>query len=317
MLARDLCLFRRFDLSAIPRGKRAQALILEIDRFTPYLKGDHCAVWQGASALVWIWDADRVQAAQREHGLDPAKISVLPEELLYPPHLDGLRLVRGRAGVVGQLWNAGRLLHSRWWPHEPGPAEWLAFQRNASLSPDQQQNTLHPPEPLKLSATPWLRPGGLALEGQALERIILPLGALALALPMGWYGSQIHQLNQATERATVAIAAEQVRAHPILEARREALDAMRRIESLRALDPYPHPLELMAAIAEALPRNGAILTELAVQGNALKITIKAPEPLSGTFLVNALQQRPEFEDVVAQSSNDPKTLTLSMVVQPR
>jgi len=283
----------------------------------PFLKGDYCIAWQGSSALAWIWDTERVQPIQTQHGLDPEKVRTLPEELLFPPSHTSLRLIATRDGLLGQYWKEDQLIRSRWWPRPPQPSDWLTFQRDAGISPDEQCLDLPPTEHPDLSDTPWLKPGSPTFEGAALEKAALMLGALALALPTGWFGGQLYQLERATDHVNATLAEAQAKAGPILEARREALAALARIEELSALAPRPTPLELIASLAEALPRNEARLTDLTLQGSELKVTLTSPNTLSGTPLVNALLQRPELQNVVAQSSSDPKTITLTMTVKPR
>jgi len=134
VLSRPLYRFRRFDLKHISKAQRTQALRLQIRQWSPYAGPGQYVVWGQDHALVWAWDADRLEADLAAQELKPKSTRVIPESLLHPPLLSGLRLVACLDGVEGQLWQEQRPVHSRWWPETPSATEWLNFQRDAGIA---------------------------------------------------------------------------------------------------------------------------------------------------------------------------------------
>lgn len=317
MLARPLYRFKWFDLGAIPRAKRKQALDLEIVRWAPYAESGHVVAWLDEGALVWCWDAARLRPALAEFRLNPKRVRVIPESLLSLPHADGIRLVHCMEGYEGQIWSAGLLKHSRWWPQPPAASDWLMFQRSAGVQPEAQIQQVPPAAPSQLQRRPWIKSsgnGGAGL-GWPAEKLIVGLCTVLLALPTLWYGLGLYKLHQAEKARVAQLADLQREARPILQARSQALEGWARIRELQGLNPYPDPLFLMAKIAEVLPKNDAALREWQFSDGKLKIIIAAPSPLSSSFLVNALQLAGPFDKVKATAGSDAKIVTLEMEVK--
>lgn len=305
-------------MAQIPSAKRDQALRLELERWSPFPDSGYYIAWSGDTALVWCWDEGRVLQALAESRLNPNRLTVIPETLLYPSYPSGLRLVKCSEGYEGQLWQESHLVHSRWWQAPPNASEWLAFQRDAGLPPEQQ--TAQPPSPhtLQLQARPWARASSMDLHRQRLmlgERLSLALLVIALALPTLWYGLGILKLNQAHARLTAEMGQLEQKARPLLAARSQALDEASRINDMRDMDPYPGQLELLAKVAEILPKTDIFIKEWNFQNGKLKLTLSSSGPLSSTYLVETFQKADYFGGVRASSSHDPRNLTLEMDVR--
>jgi hypothetical protein len=317
ILARPLYRFRSVDLRQIPRARRQQALKLELDHWSPYVTSGYYIAWQNDFALVWCWDDARLKQVLAASRLNPKRIRVIPESLLYPAYNSGLRVIKCLEGFEGQVWENGQLKHSRWWPQQPSSGEWLAFQRDAGVQPEQQIHQV--PEPLVLAAQrrPWLDSSGILGRqelGWRSEQAAVALGVVLLALPTLWYGLGLVKLQQAQALREAQLSELERQVYPLREARRLALDELARIRELRALDAYPDQLFLMAKVAEVLPKNDSSLKEWNYQQGKLKITVTSPQPLSSSFLVNVFQMAGPFQNVKALAGNDPRTLTLQMDV---
>ncbi|MDP2199693.1 MAG: hypothetical protein Q8K01_14000 [Sulfurimicrobium sp.] len=317
ILARPLYRFTKFDLKQIPRAKRQQALKLQLDQWSPYASSGVYVTWQGDQAFVWCWDADRVQRAIEASKLNPRHVSIIPESLLYPAMDSGLRINSCLSGFEAQLWRHQRLEQSRWWPQLPTAAEWTLFQRDACLQPQDQIEAIPRTQPLAMLSHPWAKSSGLhgqLEQGWQYERLAVALGVILLALPTLWYGLNLVKLHKAYDMRKSQLGGIQRQAQPVIEARRQALDELARINALHNLGSDPDPLFLMAKVAVMLPGDKAFLKEWDYQSGKLKIAIVLPEPASSSSFVSAFQRDEMFSDVKALASADPKLVLLQMQV---
>ncbi len=292
-----------------------QALQLQLEQWAPYAPSVYHIVWQDDTALVWCWDAARLNQVLSEAKLDPRHVHAMPESVFYPPHADGMRLLKCLNGYEAQLWRGNRLVHSRWWPALPDRDAWLAFQRDASVQPQEQSLDVPTVAALALLNSPWANARSTTDNaGGRYEKFAVAGGALLLSLFTLHYGFTLirfYEANQALKADTVQM---QESGRPVLEARRLALDDLARIQALRELDAYPEQLALMAKVAETLPKNETTLKEWSFQNGVLKITLVSVGQLSSSALVSAFQTTGLFTNVKALPANDPKIMTLQMDV---
>lgn len=320
VLSRPLYRFARFNFKAVPKAKRAAALQLQVRPWSPYPATGQYVSWDGDEALVWAWDAERLAAALRDAKLTPSRVNVLPETVLHAPQTSGLHLVSCLDGFEAQIWRNHQLTHSRWWPVAPSAAEWRNFQRDAALAPAEQVTDLPAaPQSAAWQLRPWCRPAGLGeLGADAFRTELLPVtaGAVILAAFTLWHGTQLIKIHQAYELHGSELRALEQRARPILEARREALDALGRAQMLQAYDRFPDQLTLLAGITRRLPKGGTYLKEWEYRNGKLKLMIAFPSKSSTSEVVQSLQLAGWFANVQAVADNDPASLTLSMDVLP-
>lgn len=315
VLTRPMYRFQLFDLAQVPTKNRAQALRLELAQWTPFANSDYYVGWHGQQALVWGWDADKVQQAIVAQGLKPQRTYILPESVLQTPIENGLCLSRCHEGYEGQLWREGQLERSRWWPQLPVQDEWLMFQRDAGITPGEQQNQPPAPRLSPLNLQPWVNEAGSADDQEMqLERLSIALGILLLLLPTLWYGFSLYKMQRSMAQLHEQQAQLQREAGPIAQARSQALDYFARINALRAITPYPEQLTLMAKIAEVLPQDKSYIKDWDFQSGQLKITITSTGDISTTFLIGVLQQVGPFRDVKALPGRDTKIVTFQMDV---
>ena len=315
VLSRPLYRFQTFDLSQVPAKNRTQALSLELTQWTPFAKSAYYIGWYDQRALVWGWDANKVDAAIMAQGLKPQRVRILPETLLQTPHTEGLCISRCHQGFEGQLWRQGQLDRSRWWPQLPSADEWLMFQRDAAIAPSEQQHQTPAPRVQQFQASPWLSQAGSSddksLHG---ERLGMAAGALALLAATLWYGTAWYKAEVSTSALKDQLPLVQSQVEPLTQARSQALDYLARANVLRALAPYPAQLTLMAKVAQALPKDKSFVKEWDFKPGQLKITVTSATDISTTTLISQLQQISVLRDVKALPGRDPKVVTFQMEV---
>ena len=315
VLARPLYRFHVIDLAQVPAKNRAQALKLELAQWTPFAQPDYYVGWHGQRALVWAWDATKLQTAMAAMGLKRTKVQVLPETVLRPLVHNGLNLARCLEGFEGQWWRAGQLCHSRWWPQSPTTDEWLMFQRDAGLAPAAQQAQPSVPRVVSLAFTPWLKAAsGADSSALQIERLAYAVGAIVLLAPTLWFGMAWYQIQAQVQQLTAEKLQLQSQATPIAQARSLALDHQARVIALRSLAPNPEQLRLMAKVTQVLPQDKSFLKDWDFQGRQLKFTVSSVAEVSATNIIGLLQQAGPFRDVKALPGRDPKNVTFQMDV---
>jgi hypothetical protein len=319
VLARAFVHFKSFPLAEIPKNQRSAALRMQIRQWSPFALAGSCVVIERDTAMVWLWDKTRVDAAIGEAGAPLSQTRIVPETLLLPQLNEGLRLVNTLEGVEAQVWKSNTLVASRWWPALPAAEDWLAFQRDAGIA----EHTLLPAtaQSAPLLAEPWARAASLE-DFHALatrnERLIYAIGIVVLAAPTFWYCGHLIKLGNAISAKKTELAELNAKAQPVILARNEAQVALLRVQSLLAIDPYPDQLQLLAKVAEALPKNGSTIREWNYQTGKLKLMITVPDAgTQSSGLVNALQTAGPFNNVRSANGGDSKTLVFNMDVNPR
>ena len=317
VLARPLYRFQRFNLTQVPAKNRPQALQLELAQWTPFANSNYYIGWQGQQALVWGWDADKVEQSIAAQGLNLRRVKILPESVLQTSAENGLCLIRCQEGFEGQFWCEGYLERSRWWAQMPELDEWIMFQRDTGVASSEQQNRLPAPKNNLLNTQPWIAENSSAeSHGIKLEKLIIYLSCFILWLPTFWFGFELYKVQQSAGLLHDQLVQLKRETEPILNARTQAQDSLARINALRAISPYTEQLTLMAKIAEILPQGGYI-QHWDYQSGLLKITLSSTHDISVTNLIGVLQQAGGVGDVKALPSNDPKNITFQMSVLGR
>ena len=319
VLSRPLYRFGRFDFKLVAKAHRNQALRIQIRQWSPYPNTGQYVVWDQENALVWAWDADRLGADIAAQNLRSESTQIIPESLLHPPLLSGLRLVGCLDGFEGQLWQGNRPIHSRWWPAPPDDKQWLNFQRDGGINTDQTAGV-----PLVQTLTwlrqPWAKTNDLSRIGGLLfshEALVIRLVVILLTVFTIWFVIELTKTRQAIWKLSAELADAGQSAYPLVEARRKTLDALARIEALQSINPFPPQLALLAAVASNLPKDGSYVNEWDYQNGKLKITITLPNKLASSLVVKKLGDAGWFRNVQAGPSSDASTLTLTMETLPR
>lgn len=319
MLARSRYRLKRFDLTHIPRASRAAALELQLRQWSPFEQTAYYTNWHQGTATVFGWDAGAVNQAMAGQGLKPSRVRVIPETVLRPRYAEGARILACLQGFEGQIWSGGELRHSRWWQDRPSPEAWRMFQRDAGLAPEAQASATPQPQSLDFLDKSWAKQAGsfgAIGENWRNERLAYFILALLLAPPTSWYAAQLYQYRKAEARLQAEYARLQDAAGPLAMARGQALQALVKAQRLSSLDSHPHPLELMAWVAEHLLRQGEQLTEWQYRDGKLKLTLLGTADAQSSDRVNALQSSGLFDNVRSTPGKNPKSIMLEMDVLP-
>lgn len=294
-------------------------LRLAVAQWSPFAQTGMVSALSGDQLLVWVWDAAVVEAAQREAGFDPGRLRVIPESLLHPCLDEGLQCVACMDGFEGQYWTGRSLSASRWWSALPSEPEWLQFQRDAGIVPEEQMAALPQVGDTAWLARPWIAVRSTAWGGARLplaEQLTLAAALMALIGASYWVGAQWFRYNDAVESLERRQGANLAKAAPLLQARGAALEALAAAQTLHDLDPYPSQLTLMAKIAELTGLDHAVLQEWIYERGDLKFTVASEASLLSAPYVRALQREPAFGGVEALPGLNPKTLSFRLTLSP-
>jgi len=320
VLSRALCRYNRFDLSRLPATKRKAALALQLPQWSPYQNSNYAIVWQDGYASVWCWDNERIESDIAKQGKPLKSRNKIPETLLRAPVQTGLRLLKCLNGVEGQFWQDSQLIASRWWPHQPDQQAWVTFQRDCGI-PAEQQVAASALQDLPFLLQPWGKITTLAHSGEDMPMAEIALYCtllLVLGIATTVLSIQHFQLNRAIGLRTRELAEIKSKAGPVLAARETALNALIRLKNIDSIEPYPHPLILMAAVAQSLsPDSGAFVREWDMNGKSLKIAISSPTAnVAGANYVQALEKTGHFTNIQIITDADPKLTSFSMSILP-
>lgn len=292
-IARALCRCRWVPYPNVPEAQRRGYVRVQLLAWAPFADSAYALVAGRDGVLAYAWDQQAFEQRALAAGLPARPATVLPETLLLPAPADGVALQRCSEGVEGQVWRAGQLVASRWWPQPPDVAAWLNFQRSAGVDAAGQRSELPdlPAEPAWLEA-PW---APVLTLSAMLERDRLRLHALAAAvltlllLPTLWLGRQGYGVAQ----QVAALEAERdqlaTRAQPLLSARSEALAALAALDALAATVAHPDALQLLQHLAERLPADGSRIRNLEWEGQRLRLVLGVPPATPRIAYVQALE----------------------------
>ena len=319
VLSRPLYHFRRFDLKHVPRAQRSQALRLQIRQWSPSANPGQYVVWDQHHALVWAWDADRLNAELSAQRLKSASTRVIPESLLHPPLVSGWRLVACLDGIEGQFWQDRYPIQSRWWPKAPTASEWLNFQRDTGASAGHNEPIPTPQVPTWLKQ-PWAKSVDLRQsDNQTLahEGLLIGCATLLLAGLTTWEAIELIKTRQSIAQLNAQVEEVDRNARPLLDARRQSMESLARVKTLEATNPFPPQLTLLAEVSKLLSDDSSYLNEWDYQNGRLKVIIASPNKVSSSSFVKRLQDVGWFANVQAASSNDASALALTMDTLPK
>lgn len=293
-----MCAYTLVDASAIPLRKRAAFVATSLQRWSPFADTAHHVEWVGDQAMAWAWSRDQVLDLPDEAEVEIPR-RVLPEALfLGVPSEQGAELVKVSEGVEGRIWSAGVLRASEWWPTSPTVAQWAAFLRGAGRLVGPVPPVLEP----GISDVAWTRRatpawGDVAHRHRGLAAsVALGLAVLLLAFPVG---GALRLLAQ-TAAVEDAIQSQDAGLQRILAARESAERDAAEVERLLALRPPAGQLQLMAAVAAAMPPSGWQLLEWRlVDRQTLEVDVQMANP-DPRALVQAWESSGQFDEVTAE-----------------
>jgi len=285
VIARSRCRFRRVPEPPPGLGAkdRQDFLQVQLQAWTPFQHTQCAVAADGQGWMVFAWDGDGADAAAGGH-------PPVPETLLLPRGNEGARLLACREGVEGQLWKAGNLLASRWWPTPPGAAEWANFMRGAGSQEAMPLPSMTEAQP---SQVPWAAvetPQSLAERRRVRGHMLVAAVALLLALPTVWLGADWWRTQSQVEQLRAQVDAMDSALQPVFRLRAETLQAQADLARLQPALQRPEAAALLAHLAEIWPRDGSSLQELSWRGQELRLSARVNPSTPRVAYVQALER---------------------------
>ncbi len=288
LLSRGRCRYRFFDTELQAAGRLRGRLRASLLAWAPFDNSDYRIVLRGSQAMVWAWDAARVQDDLARAGA-PAQVRLHLEALQRDAHEDGTRLLQGIDGFEAQHWRGGVLRASRWWPQAPDAAAWASWASTVDGAAAQPAEAIAP--------QPWLaRPWAEGLDLAALDSNTSPFERFAVGAALvsltGLSAAQLHQAWDMQVRLRALEAERQSLAAgvaPAIAARDRALALAAEADALAARSHAVQPLEVLVHLAERLPQRGVLLRDLELQGRNLRLGLELGPDMARAALVQDLQ----------------------------
>lgn len=312
IVGRGLCLYRCEDFVNVPRARRRAALALNIPVWSPFARTGHHCVWVGATAMVWMWDAEQVGRAAPAEGTQ-----WLAETVLLPKKEDGVHLQACHRGFELQHWRGGVLRDSYWQPEQPDQArvDWFAGRAGGAVAPAHEHNDEHIAPAIvaaAIAAEPWATPVTPGDWLRAHERKLVAGGLALFALLAGWQEVRIWKFAARGAAAAVDVERRQDEIEPLLRARAEVRRLRERNGALAALLSTPSQPELMNLVDQALPQD-VEFRQWRYQSGSLALALTGPN-LDPVACVEGLAQ--VFDEVTLGRRQQPGRVDVSLQVPP-
>ena len=295
IVGRGLCIFRCETFENVARSRRRAALLLQVPVWSPFERTGHYAHWHGATAMVWLWDASKLDPSQ-----SPAASALAtggtyrfrPEPMFLPRKADGVHLQNCAHGVDLQTWQDGVLTDSFWFSEPPGAA---AIARVLGTEPTDIRAgpTTSPttePWPAPVAPVEWL---------QANERTLVASGLLALTVAAAGLETRVWTVYAGAAGAADRIAALEGDLGPMLTDRTAFLDMRRRNAGLAGLLAQPSQAVLIGLVDRAIPNETATFYRWTYQNGELAVVVE-DAALSPLDYIERLEREPRFEQVRVQ-----------------
>lgn len=314
-------MYRSEDFGNVPRNKRRAALDLRLPLWSPFARTGHHCVWEGATAMVWFWDADAVPADSPGPDTPPSSKTpprIRPETVFLPRLSDGVCLQACREGFELQHWRDRVLEHAYWFRQRPDQArmesvlsEWgaAATPPGPGVAPDVGSTTRDPThEPWSSSQAPreWLETN---------ERAVATAVLLVLALTATWHEARYWQARHLQQAAGEDFAALQQDLDPILTARNELLALRSRNLTVAEILNEPSQAYLMGLVDSAIPGPDARFRQWSYQQRELSVVVE-DENADPIAYVRSLEAQPMFEQVEATQGRRENEILMTLVVRP-
>ena len=309
IVGRGLCLYRCADFASVPRNRRRAALALGIPLWSPFARTGHHAVWVGATAMVWFWNADRV-GGSISGGEAPMPIGeLLPETVFHPKKADGVHMQACHRGFELQLWQAGVLRDSYWSLEQPTKStlDWFATRANASSVPAPMVAVA-----ADIGADPWATPVTVGEWLRMRERTLVACGLALFAVVASWQETRIWKTFRQSAATAADVARLEEELAPVLRARGEVRRLRARSAAFAALLVQPSQPELMILTDRALPADVA-LREWRYQSGRLNLALTGPalDPVACVDGLSAV-----FDGVVLGSRQQSGRVDIVLKVRP-
>ncbi len=312
MLSRALVHFARVPLQNVPAQRRAAAIRLQLLQLSPWPNTGFAFRVAADTANIWYWDEDAIAARVAAIGARPDSVIAVPESEMRATTAAGeALLIRSLDGVEGQVWRAGELQASMWWPQAPDAAGWAAFALDAGIEPS---------DPPVVRSAEWKpRPS----EGLSIQRgvttaategtmIAVRVAAALLGAYAVWLGVAQVRLELALRAAAQTRSEIEARLGPVLDLRRQADRDATAAARLLALRAPVTQAELLLALADVAGEGKPLsLREWEFRDDRLRIVLSADsDRYDRAGALAALARVPWLRDISLAGDETPNSLAL-------
>ncbi len=309
VVPQDSCVYARVNCAGVPRMGLAGFARMQAEQLSPFQVFGACAVKQDKTLHVWMWDkAIELDFAEKHRGR-PAS-SVLPQALFSVPREQGVSWLRykNQQSVSAQLWQAGKLVDSIFWPLPPSPESWASqAAQQPELAARGWPEALPPGSlvgAIALADKPWGR--NLLVNPYKLPSIaLLPLAraalwlvTAALAAASAAYLSERYAHQTAIAEGAISQKQRMAALEPDQQARDAAQSIGRWVQSAQALSPRPAKIDILNEAAVLLTRQGLVVRDLELNPPTVTATLvqAVGAELRLTSVIGAIEANPLFYD---------------------
>jgi len=274
---------------------------MQAQAWQPFETSDFRLSLLGDMGLIIAWD----QAAAREDlkrvELDIERCRLLPEPLWRQAGSDGLRIASGLEGMEGQVWRAGALQASRWWPQMPTSNEWQLFVHAGAAADELPLLTDVPQaEAVAWSDKAWAPSYGMyegAGHEAGLQTKVLAIAGVGILVCAGAVFRQAWDVHSSIVQRESEIADLNLAAKTVLASRDQALANAAQAQLLANWLTEPLPIEVLLHLNEVLGKSGAMIKEMDLAGRKLRLGLQLAPQASRAAVVKDLQSGDWFKSV--------------------
>lgn len=304
IVGRGLCLYRCEDFANVPKNRRRAALALRVPVWSPFERtGHHCA-WSGATAMVWLWNADAVADTA------PDAQRLVPETLFLPRHDDGTYLQTCHDGFDLQVWRDGILRESSWFADAPSTTDLDDFRNRLGSAPEDVSRVAATP-----AADPWASPVVATDWLAANEKKLVATALAALLLAGIWFEARIWHVHWEADAAATEVSRLEDELGPLLTERTAFLRLRRLNHGLSDLLGEPSQAYLMGVVDSAVPNADATFQQWSYQQRELAVVVEdsALDPIE---YIESLDEQPLFDEVRTELAREANRLEITLKVRP-
>lgn len=258
IVPRHLCLFESLPCGEVRLHELAGFVRLQIQRLSPFASAGASAARRGGRLMLWIWDADEVDAAVQAAGLSDMRFRIMAETLFVEAPTDGAVIEHGTQSVSRGTASHGALLQSE-----------VVSLHALDLSP--------------LRSRAWARDwagfgrGGAPADWQSRVRQAFSIGAVSLAIAMLALAGYQYGALQGGHRASLDLEARL--AQEVAERGEVSAVAKAAQRDRQWIEQYANAARqidlaaLLGAIRPTLERQGVVIRELEASTTDLKLVL--------------------------------------------
>ena len=289
--------------SQLSGRKRASALELIINAWSPFSDPAFAISWEGSNASVYTWDRKTANANIEANGFDPSNCEVVPEAFIREPISDGVRLVNSVHGFEGQIWNAGLLRLTRWWSAVPNQRDWTMFFRSAgfgALDFDNQVPTPSEPEWLDVPWNARISNSSIFLQVLIDRRYVAAIFTVLIA-PCAFFAAKWFALSLMVSGIQQDVIGLERLGQTTREERNHALSSLEVTEDLLSLRKYPHHIEIVSRSHNLLTAFAVTISGWDFDQGILEFGLESETDMDATLFIPIFENDIMFDRVSAST----------------